>query len=210
MKKVMGIFLMIISAFLISGCGNDFFYFKEKAANIDGYKYYTITQKVSNDKLVLYEKNISVYFNENLIKVITNIKEINGYDSDKLYDTSSNEFYVDGDTLYYLDNNEWKTKTNDFDSKVEVNIEKNYFESYSIVKKDGKKIFKGLLKKESLKDFLGYDLDGEQNITFNIETNQNKILTYMGLTYVSSNGNDVAITFKPNYSYVLDFNLPVN
>lgn len=210
MKKVMSIFLMIISAFLISGCGNDFSYFKEKAANIDGYKYYTITQKVSNNKLVLYEKNISVYFNENLIKVITNIKEINGYDSDKLYDTSSNEFYVDGDTLYYLDNNEWKTKTNDFDSKVEVNIEKNYFESYSIVKKDGKKIFKGLLKKESLKDFLGYDLEDEQNITFNIETNQNKILTYMGLTYVSSNGNDVAITFKPNYSYVLDFNLPVN
>ena len=210
MKKLISIFLMVISVFLISGCENDFSYFQEKANNVNEYKYYTISQKVSNDKLTLYEKNINVYFKEDLIKVITYIKEINSYDSDKLYNITSNEFYVEGDTLYYNENDEWKTKTSDFDSNVSVNMDKSYFESYSITKKDGRKIFKGLLKKESMKDFLGYNLEGEQNITFNIETNRNNVLTYMSLNYVSSNGNYVSITFKPNYSYVLDFNLPVN
>ena len=42
-------------------------------------------------------------------------------------------------------------------------------------------------------------------------TQQMLTLTFnQPVTYVSSNGNDVSITFKPNYSYVLDFNLPVN
>ena len=210
MKKIVSIFLFLVSIFLTTGCGNDFSYFQSKVNSIDGYKYYTISQKVSNNKLILYEKNINVYFNNDMIKVITNIKEINSYEDDKLYNTSSNEFYVSDNILYYKEDGVWKTKNSDFDSSISVDIQKNYFKSYSSSKKDGKKVFKGILKDEILKDFLGYEINDAKNVTLNIETNSKKVLTFISLNYVSSNGNDVVISFKPNYSYVLDFNLPVN
>jgi len=211
MKKIFSLMLMVVSLFTLSGCNKvNFSYFEEKVNSIDGYKYYTISETIYVENLLLYESKKNVYLYNNLIKVTLDSININDLDSEDLYSENSSEYYVDRNNLYYFENNEWKVKENTSESSIlGLDINKEMFESYRIYKEDGRDVFSGKLKNSSINDFFDFEITGVYDLILEIVLNGGGNVVLVSLSYVSSNGNDVVISLKPNYSYVMEFELPI-
>lgn len=209
MKKIVKFIMMFISLFALFGCNDHFLYYKNKAMNIENYKYYTLTQTISNDKLLLYEKKIKVYLNNDSQKIEIAEKEINGYEDKQMYSTKEEEYYIDGTTLYFKDNDLWKVKNIEVHNYVGLKLKKEYFKSYEIVEKEGKNVFKGKIKKDKINEFMSFDIKDAKDVCAYIEINEKGIVLLIEISYTSSANNNVTISLKPNYSYVLDFHLPV-
>lgn len=211
MKKLCRVLLIVICLLSFTGCKKESFsYFKNKIGSIDGYKYYTLTEVVYRENLVLYENKNTVYLNNQLLKIVSNNKFVNDLSSDELYTYSNSEHYIDGNDLYYYENDEWKVKEiESSESDLGINIEKNMFSKYSIYTKHGRDFFKGVFKDDVVDGFLGFDVDGVKDLTLFIEINKRGYVVEVSLSYVSVNGNNVSVSLKPNYSYVSSFELPI-
>lgn len=210
MKKVLSLLLMVVCLFATSGCKEKFSFFQNKASNITEYKYYTISQKVSKENLIIYEKNTDVYFKDNLRKVEITEKNINGYDTSELYSINKEEYYLDGNTLYYKDAEAWQKKEIKYNDELKFDLKKEYFSSYKISEKDGKDIFNGTIDNTKISEFMGVDLTNAKDINVLIEVNSKGKLLLIQMKYVSTIDNNVEVSLKPNYSYSLDFNLPIS
>lgn len=210
MKKALNLLLMVVCLFAFCGCKEKFSFFKEKASNITEYKYYTISQKVSKESLTVYEKTTNVYFKENMRKVEIVEKSINNYDSSDLYSINEKEYYIDGNTLYYENAGEWQKKEIEYTDGLRFDIDKEHFSSYKISEKDGKEIFNGILDNTKISEFMHTDLTNAENINVLIEVNSKGKLLIIQMKYISAIGNNVEVSLKPNYSYFLDFNLPIS
>lgn len=211
MKRLFSVVLMFVSLICLSACNKlNFSHFKDGVNNINGYKYYVVEKVIFRDDLILYQENKSVYLNNENLKIVLDSKSINDLDDDELYSNSSSEYYVSENKLYYKENDLWKVKENSSEHlNLGFEIKETMFENYSIYKNDGRDCFKGNFKDSVLGEFLGIDTSEINDAYLFIELNSKGSVISVSFNYVSDNGNNVRISLKPNYSYVLNFEVPI-
>ena len=215
MKKILCACLMVFCILGINGCkcNNDnevnFTYFKNKISNIEGYKYYVLSQEIYSGSLLTYKKEKKVYLNNEKYRIEIVENEINDLESEDIYSENVEEYYQDGTNFYYKENNEWKIKQNEKMTGLGYSISEKMFTRYSIEEKNNIKYFNGDLKDEELSSFLGFDLSGVSEVKLKIEVSRTNKLKVVSLEYKEENGNKVVISISVGYTQVIKFDLPI-
>lgn len=213
MKRILSLFILIMSLVCINGCrcdkGVDFAYFKDKINDLEGYRYYVVSQEIYNNELLLYKKDKNVYFNDDKKRILITTKEISDIESENLYDSKEEEYYSHGNNFYYKEDGSWKIKENETKEELGFNLNKSWFKNYKIKEEKGNKYFVGNIKNESLVDFLGFEVSDARDMIMNIEISSSNKVKNISLTYITGNLNKVIVSLKIEYSQVITFNLPV-
>lgn len=212
MKKVLNLLVLLISIICFSGCSCNklnFAFFKDKVNDIDGYRYYVITQEIYNEELLLYKEEKNVYLNDEKYRIVVNTSIIADLESENLYDETEEVYYQSGDDFYYQENGKWKTKQKENSSEnIGVSISEEIFKSYSIKEEGGNKFLEGTLKDNSLDDFFGFDIEDVSDVKLSIEISNTDKVKNISIQYNAENGNRVVVSIKVGYTQVIKFSLP--
>ncbi len=212
MKKVLNLLVLLISIICFSGCSCNklnFTFFKDKVNDIEGYRYYVVTQEIYNENLLLYKEEKNVYLNEEKYRIVVNTESIADLDSENLYDEKEEVYYQNGNDFYYQENGKWKIKQKENSSaNIGVSISEDIFKNYSIKEEGGNKFLEGPLKDDALDNFFGFDVEGVSEVKLSIEISNTDKVKNIALEYKAENGNKVIVSIKVGYTQVIKFSLP--
>lgn len=212
MKKVLNLLVLLISIICFSGCccnKLNFTFFKDKVNDIEGYRYYVVTQEIYNENLLLYKEEKNVYLNEEKYRIVVNTESIADLDSENLYDEKEEVYYQNGNDFYYQENGKWKIKQKENSSaNIGVSISEDIFKNYSIKEEGGNKFLEGPLKDDALDNFFGFDVEGVSEVKLSIEISNTDKVKNIALEYKAENGNKVIVSIKVGYTQVIKFSLP--
>ena len=212
MKKVLNLLVLLISIICFSGCSCNklnFTFFKDKVNDIEGYRYYVVTQEIYNENLLLYKEEKNVYLNEEKYRIVVNTESIADLDSENLYDEKEEVYYQNGNDFYYQENDKWKIKQKENSSaNIGVSISEDIFKNYSIKEEGGNKFLEGPLKDDALDNFFGFDVEGVSEVKLSIEISNTDKVKNIALEYKAENGNKVIVSIKVGYTQVIKFSLP--
>ena len=212
MKKVLNLLVLLISIICFSGCSCNklnFTFFKDKVNDIEGYRYYVVTQEIYNENLLLYKEEKNVYLNEEKYRIVVNTESIADLDSENLYDEKEEVYYQNGNDFYYQENGKWKIKQKENSSaNIGVSISEDIFKNYSIIEEGGNKFLEGPLKDDALDNFFGFDVEGVSEVKLSIEISNTDKVKNIALEYKAENGNKVIVSIKVGYTQVIKFSLP--
>lgn len=212
MKKVLNLLVLLISIICFSGCSCNklnFTFFKDKVNDIEGYRYYVVTQEIYNENLLLYKEEKNVYLSEEKYRIVVNTESIADLDSENLYDEKEEVYYQNGNDFYYQENGKWKIKQKENSSaNIGVSISEDIFKNYSIKEEGGNKFLEGPLKDDALDNFFGFDVEGVSEVKLSIEISNTDKVKNIALEYKAENGNKVIVSIKVGYTQVIKFSLP--
>lgn len=212
MKKVLNLFVLLISIICFSGCSCsklNFSFFKDKVNNIQDYRYYIVSQEVYKEDLLLYKEDKNVYLNEEKYRIVINTKEIADIESEDLYNEVEEVFYQNGNDFYYQEDGKWKIRQKETSTEnIGISIKEDMFETYNIKEEGGNKFLEGIIKNSALAGFLGFDINSDSNMRLTIEISNTDKVKNISLEYVAPNGNKVVASIKVGYTQVIKFSLP--
>ena len=212
MKKVLNLLVLLISIICFNGCSCNklnFTFFKDKVKDIEGYRYYVVTQEIYNENLLLYKEEKNVYLSEEKYRIVVNTESIADLDSEILQDEKEEVYYQNGNDFYYQENGKWKIKQKENSSaNIGVSISEDIFKNYSIKEEGGNKFLEGPLKDDALDNFFGFDVEGVSEVKLSIEISNTDKVKNIALEYKAENGNKVIVSIKVGYTQVIKFSLP--
>ena len=212
MKKVLNLLVLLISIICFSGCSCNklnFAFFKDKVNDIDGYRYYVITQEIYNEELLLHSNIKSIYVDGDKYRIEIDEKTINDIEDENMYTETETEYFQQGTTFYYKENGFWKTKNAEaLETSSGYSVSEDIFSSYQIKEENGNKILSGSIKNDSVSTLFGFDVSDVNELKMTVTINSNNKVKDVVLEYKADNNNKVVVSIEVGYSQVIVFELP--